>query len=87
MPNNCSTVNVLEATSASCWYGEKRRFQHALYECADFRLLARSRHGEIESRDLVLLDELQERAFWRSCAFMEMQPRLVVFDREIDGFL
>ena len=35
----------------------------------------------------VLADELQERDLWRSSALMEMQPRLVVLDREVDGFL
>jgi hypothetical protein len=68
------------------WVEEKTRFQHSLYESADFWLLARSRAGYIESRDLVLADELYKRDVRRNPTLMKMKPRLVVLNREIDGF-
>ena len=66
---------------------KKRRLQHSLYECTDFWLLAPSRARYIESRDLVLADELEERDLRRNSSLIEMQPWLVVFDDEVDRFL
>ena len=80
-------ISLLQDSRVRQWGLETCCFQHSLYECADFWLLVCSRARYIESRDCVLADELQERSLWTSGAFMEMQPRLVVFDREIDRFL
>ena len=43
--------------------------------------------GYIWSRNFVLADDLREHDLRNSSALMEMQPRLVVVDREVDGFL